>query len=166
MSASLPVVQDGVPLAEGTARGVLPDEPDRRALGEDRGEGERLGLSPVDHAVGLERAGAAIEDTGELRLGREALWQPQERRVQLDQLLGGEGRVGRRALRLVLGPLVGLAGRLRLAPADELGADPLEALGRVAEHLLGLLGRGFAESGELARPEVANGRMGGDQVGR
>ena len=45
------VVQDEVALAEGAALGVLAGEADRRALGEQRAVGERLGVRPVDRAA-------------------------------------------------------------------------------------------------------------------
>ena len=35
-------------LAEGAALGVLPGQADRRAVGQDAGEGERLGVRPVE----------------------------------------------------------------------------------------------------------------------
>jgi len=44
--AGLRVVQDEVALAERAALGVLAGEADRDALGEQRGEGQRLGVRP------------------------------------------------------------------------------------------------------------------------
>ena len=56
--ARVHVVEDVVPVRERAALGVLAGEPDRDPLDEERGERERLGLSPVDPAL-LERRRAA-----------------------------------------------------------------------------------------------------------
>ena len=48
--AGLGVVQDEVPVRERAALGVLAGQPDRDALDEQRREGERLGVAPVDAA--------------------------------------------------------------------------------------------------------------------
>ena len=57
--AGLHVVQDEVALRERAALRVLPGEPDRDAVDEQRREGERLRVAPVDAAlVDRERAGA------------------------------------------------------------------------------------------------------------
>ena len=56
--AGLAVVQDGVPLHERAAARVLPGEPDRHALHEQRAEREQLAASPVDAALAGHRARA------------------------------------------------------------------------------------------------------------
>src|SRR5439155_1327530 len=46
------VVQDQMSLAEGPPLGVLPGEPGRRPLDDERGERQRLGVGPFDPALG------------------------------------------------------------------------------------------------------------------
>ena len=65
------IVQDQVPLAEGAPLGVLAGEPYRHALGKQRGEGQRLGVGPVDAALGAERGAAPLELLAELGVDRE-----------------------------------------------------------------------------------------------
>src|SRR6185312_449584 len=48
--ARLRVVKHVVALAEGAALAILPREADGRAVGQNRGKGERLGEAPVDSA--------------------------------------------------------------------------------------------------------------------
>jgi hypothetical protein len=45
------VVEDQVPLAEGAPLGVLSGEPNRNALGKERPQRQRLGVSPFDPPV-------------------------------------------------------------------------------------------------------------------
>ena len=54
LEAGVLVVEDEVAVGEGAALGVLAGEADVDALGQQRGEGERLGLAEVDPAL-LER---------------------------------------------------------------------------------------------------------------
>ncbi len=77
------VVQDGVAVREGPALRVLTGEPDRDPLLEQRGECERLGLAPVDPALG-DRLAAPLELLGELRIHLEAFGNEQQLVVQLD----------------------------------------------------------------------------------
>ena len=67
------VVQHEVPLAERAALGVLAGEPDRHALGQQRRERQRLGVRPVDSALGPERRAAPLELLAQLRMDREPL---------------------------------------------------------------------------------------------
>jgi hypothetical protein len=60
------VVQDQVALAEGAALGVLAGQADRRALGQQRRERERLGVRPVDAGAGGRRRRARIAAALEL----------------------------------------------------------------------------------------------------
>ena len=48
--AGVRVVEDEVALAEGAARGVLPGQADRRAVDQDGGERQRLGVRPIDES--------------------------------------------------------------------------------------------------------------------
>ena len=65
------VVQGQVSLAEGAAHGVLPGEPDRAALEQQRAEGERFGLRPLDVRLRVvERRQAPVELLDQLRAGR------------------------------------------------------------------------------------------------
>ena len=96
-------------LGERAALGVLAGEPDRRALGQQRGVGQRLGVRPVDAAVGAERLAPALELLDELGVDGEALGDPQQLVVERAQALGATAAVDlgrRRAVELVL------AGRL------------------------------------------------------
>src|SRR5439155_25318085 len=68
-------------LRERAALGVLAGEADRDAVDEQRGEGERLGLAPVDPALG-ERGTAPLELAVELRVDREAVRHAKELLVQ------------------------------------------------------------------------------------
>ncbi len=52
LEAGVLVVQDEVAVGEGAALGVLAGEADVDALGQQRGEGQRLGVAEVDAAVG------------------------------------------------------------------------------------------------------------------
>src|SRR5205085_710606 len=77
--AALGVVEGQVALAEGPARAVLAGQPDRRAVAQDRGEGERLGVTPVDRGVGAgEGVAAALEGALELRVRLEPLREAQQ----------------------------------------------------------------------------------------
>ena len=80
--AGLRVVQHQVALAEGAALGVLAGEPDRHALGEQRRERQRLGVGPVDAALGPERRAAPLELLAQLRVDREPLGPGQQLLVE------------------------------------------------------------------------------------
>jgi hypothetical protein len=66
------VVQDQMALAEGTAFGVLPDHPDRRAFRQERAQGQRLGVRPFDPPRGVQRLLAAPQQPLELGMGGES----------------------------------------------------------------------------------------------
>ena len=85
------VVQDEVALAEGAALGVLAGEADRRALDEQRREGERLGVRPVDAALGADGLAPALELAQQLGMDREALGHREQLLVELAQQLDGHG---------------------------------------------------------------------------
>ena len=61
-------------LAEGAALRVLAGQANRGAVGEDRGEGQRFGVRPVDLASGVSSSRARRSHCrGELRSEREAV---------------------------------------------------------------------------------------------
>ena len=119
--AGLGVVQDEVALGERAALDVLAGQADRRALGQQRGVGQLLGVGPVDAAVGAQRGAAALQLLDELGVDGEALGRGQQLVVErLQALVRDRGRhVGRRrAVELVLAGLLrhaaGGLGRLDL----------------------------------------------------
>ncbi len=59
-------------MAEGAALAVLPGEPHRRALDQQRPEGQRLGQRPVDRAVLGDRLASPLEQRLQLRVHLEA----------------------------------------------------------------------------------------------
>ena len=83
--AGLGVVQDEVALAERAALDVLAGQADRVALGQQRREGELLGVGPVDAAVVAERLAAALELLDELGVDGEAVGDGEQRLVELAQ---------------------------------------------------------------------------------
>ena len=120
---------------------VLAAEPDRRALQQERPEGERLGEGPVDGA-GLELLAAAVDDQpGQLFVDREVVGQPDDRLHHRRQRVAAGGRrdgvlgldVGRRRDRLQVPALLRqLFGLLEGVVQDRL---------KVVQDRLGLLGR-------------------------
>ena len=85
--ARVQVVEDEVAVREGAALGVLPGEPDRDPLAQERAVRERLGLAPVDPAL-VERLDAPLELPRELRVDGEAVRHPQQLGVELAQARG------------------------------------------------------------------------------
>ena len=147
-------------LGERPALGVLAGEADRHALGEQRGERERLGVGPVDAAVLAERGAPALELLDELRVDGEALGGGQELVVERAQLVGRDGGrdLGRRrAVELVLAGRVldgaGVLGGLdlRLERLVQLG----EAVPDLLALALDLLLRDDAGLDELLGPDLA-----------
>ena len=133
------VVEDQVALAERAALGVLAGEPNRHAVDQQRAEGERLGLGPVDAFAAGERLAAALELALQLGVELESLGDGEELLVDVAQALGRHGGVDRRARAAV--ELV-LAGRLLGRAVLLLGlADPLLEVLMLTRHLVpGLLG--------------------------
>ena len=82
LEAGLLVVEDEVAVGEGAALGVLAGEADVDALGQQRGEGERLGVAELDPAV-LQRLDPLGERFAQLAVDREALRHLDQRLVQL-----------------------------------------------------------------------------------
>ena len=91
-------------VGEGAALGVLAGEADVDALGQQRGEGERLGVAELDPAL-LQRLDPLAERFAQLAVDREALRHLEQRLVQLAQLLGRDRGLDRGA-----GAAVELAG--------------------------------------------------------
>jgi hypothetical protein len=80
------IVEDEVTVRERAALSVLSREPDRDALDEQAGVGERLGLPPVDPAVD-DGVAAPLELARQLRVDREVLGDGEKLGVQLAQAI-------------------------------------------------------------------------------
>ena len=113
-----------------------------RALGEQRGERERLGVRPVDAAVGArlggQRLAPALELFDELGVHGEALGHAQQLLAELAQARGGHGGLdvgAGRAVELVLAGAVLVA---VLGGRGDLRLQPLVQEREVVPHLLGL----------------------------
>ena len=89
--ARVRIVQYRLPVRERAALGVLAGEPDRDSVLEERGERERLRVSPVDPAFAQGLA-TAFELPCELRVDVEALRYLQELVAELEEPFGGDGR--------------------------------------------------------------------------
>src|SRR5207245_1096923 len=137
--------QDSVAVREGAALGILAAQPNGDPLDEQRGEGERLRLAPVDPAL-VERGAPPLELLGELRVDGEALRRAQQLLVQLAQPPRGDGGDDRRARRLwqTVVLLRFLAERRPQSLVRRLELDV-----HLRDHLLGLLGRDDALPREL-----------------
>ena len=90
------VVEDEMAVGEGAALGVLAGEADVDAVGEQRGEGERLGVAELDPAA-RQRLDPPGERLAQLAVDREALRRLDQRLVQLAQPLGRDRSLHRRA---------------------------------------------------------------------
>ena len=87
------VVQHEMAVGERAALGVLTGQPDRDPILQQRGEGERLGLTPVDSS-GPDRLAPALELAQQLLAGCEALGQCEQLLVQRLEPCGWHGRSG------------------------------------------------------------------------
>ena len=76
---------------ERAALGVLPGEPDRNPVLEQGGEGQRLGVAPVDPAF-AEALAPALELARELRVHLELVRHLQQLIAELDEAVSGDGR--------------------------------------------------------------------------
>src|SRR5215204_1589722 len=85
--ASTCVIKGEVTLAERAADRVLATQSDGHASGHQTGEGERLGVRPVDWRIRPVKRGSAtlLERPVELRMDREALRKREQRSVELTQ---------------------------------------------------------------------------------
>ena len=89
LAAGLRVVQHQVTLTEGAALGVLAGQPQRDPLGQQRREGQRLGVGPVDAGVlGTERLATLGELAGQLAVDVEALGNGEQLLVEDLELVG------------------------------------------------------------------------------
>src|SRR5258707_746809 len=84
-----------------------PGDPNRRALGQQRGERQRLRVGPVDRGLGSVGQGLApaVELFDELWMDREAVREREQLVAELAQRLGGDGGLdvgAGRAVELVL----------------------------------------------------------------
>src|SRR3954470_12657439 len=91
-------MQDEVTLGEGATLGVLACKADRHALADERRVGERLGVRPVDAALGADRYAAALELLDQLGMDSEALGDLQQLLVEAQQglLVNSRLDLGRR----------------------------------------------------------------------
>src|SRR5687767_12067115 len=87
-------MEHGVAMGKRPALTILPREPDRRAVSEQRRERERLGMPPVDSAGFTHRVPTPLELLREARVGREPGWPREQLFVQRDELLWTHGRFG------------------------------------------------------------------------
>ena len=88
------VAQQGVAVAERAALYVLAGQANGHAVGQDGGEGQGLGRGPIDRGgvrVGKQLP-AALQHAAQLAVGAEAIGQRQQRVVEGDERLGGDGR--------------------------------------------------------------------------
>ena len=84
LEARLLVVEDQVAVGERAALGVLAGEPDVRALGQQRGEGEALGVAELDPAL-VEHVEALEQRLAQLAVDREAVGDLQQLLVERPQ---------------------------------------------------------------------------------
>jgi hypothetical protein len=89
-------VEHKVAVREGPSLGVLAGEPDVDVLGEQRGEGERLGVAELDPAL-VHRVDALREGLAELAVDREAVRDAEQLLVERADLLLRYRRVDARA---------------------------------------------------------------------
>ena len=176
-------MQDGVPLHERAAARVLPGEPDRHALLEQRAERDS---SPIPQSMPPSRTIAARRCTSCCSLGcsGEALGHVHERVADVLHVLGRDGRLGAAGGRLLVGLLRGRpleaavalgvgagevaggsgVGGLALAGLLGLGEHPLQLLLVVPQRVLGLLDADVAAADERLGVELADRALGLDQV--
>ncbi len=87
------VMQDEVALTEGAALDVLPREPDRRTLEQQRSERQRLGVGPF-HSTLDDRLATALQLPLELGMDREAIGRGEQRVVHASEYVGRHRRFG------------------------------------------------------------------------
>ena len=170
-----------MPLHERAAARVLPGEPDRHALLEQRAEREQLAHGPVDAALADHR-GTPLHQLLQLGVQGEALGHVHERVADVLHVLGRDGRVRTTCRRLLVGLLrggtlqapvaLGVTGgqHVRAGVGGAAGAggllrlheDPLELLLVVAQGCLSLLDRDVAAADADAQAEAD---VGLDDVG-
>src|ERR1700730_18921521 len=67
------IVQHRVAMAKGTTFAVLTGQANGSAISQNRGEGQGLGLSPVDTALRAKRGRPALQQARQLRLGSKSI---------------------------------------------------------------------------------------------
>src|SRR5262245_25541853 len=72
--AGVGVVQHRMAMHERAALGILPGDSNRDAVGQDRGERQRLGVAPVDRVLLIQGRAAAFEDALEAAVDGKAGW--------------------------------------------------------------------------------------------
>ncbi len=161
--AGLRVVEGEVALAEGAPHGVLAGEPDRRAVDQQRGEGERLGVGPLDAGLRLVEGGQpALELLDELGVEREAGRRRHQRCVERAQRGGVDG--GARLGRLPGGDRLLAAVELRLGvPAADRGLPRSEVLQGGRRPAVGFLGGDDARLHEARLVQLPDARVRGDR---
>ena len=86
------IVENDVALAERAAPGVLPAEPDRRPLAQQRPEGQGLGEGPIDLSV-FELLVLPLDQPAELRVDVEAVGEVDERADDLVEHVARDRRI-------------------------------------------------------------------------
>ena len=145
LEAGLLVVEEQVAVGEGAALGVLAGQADMRALGQQRGVGERLGVAELDQAAfgDLE---PLFEGLAQLAVDREAVGNLDQLRVEGEDPLLRDRRLGVGALGAI--ELAGLdlrGGRVlelaALDPSLELLVDRAQLLATLLSRTLDVLGQ-------------------------
>ena len=127
-------------LAEGAPLDVLAGQAQRRPLGQQAREGQRLGVGPVDGVARLvgERLAAAVELFDELGVDGEALGHFEQLLAQLPQASGRDGGLDVRAGGAVELVLAGRVFAAVLGDFGDLRLQPLVQEGHVVPDLLAL----------------------------
>src|SRR5437764_12290675 len=115
-------------LRKSAALAVLPGQPHRVAVDQQRTEAERLRRRPVDASAGLDRLGTGVEEALHGAMYMEILWHRGDLLADLMQRI--ERDAGVAAARVVM-----VARRLELCPA---AVEPVGAIAAVARARFGL----------------------------
>src|SRR5713226_9209661 len=67
------IVQYSVAMAKGTTFAILTGQANGSAISQNRGEGQGLGLSPVDTALRAKRGRPALQQARQLRMGSKSI---------------------------------------------------------------------------------------------
>src|SRR5712692_3242279 len=88
------IVQDSVAMAKRTAFSILTGQADGSAIRQDRGEGQGLGLSPVDTALRAKRGRPALQQACQFRVGSKPFRPAKQFLIVARQLLSRNLRWG------------------------------------------------------------------------
>ena len=162
--ACLRIVEGQLALAEGAPHRVLPGQPDRVTLEQERAERQSLRMRPFDVPLRIaERGQAAVELPGQLRIDGEAGGRGQQGGVHCSKRSGIDG--GDRLRRLVGGDRLLAAVEQRFSvPAANLGLTPREVVGDRGRPAICLLGRDDACIDQAGPIHLAHAWMGGDRL--